>query len=290
MPPSGASRVGASSGTANRVQFNPAIDLEMLSYVRNANTFRDQKEWTHIAAKMQDLTRQSFTSRTVRERTYLLLGRFIAKDRVALRKSGTEEEYGQREALLQEILDLARESGVKIPVPRKANAVSAQQPEKSRNCPTVAAARHSAALARDAAAEHYIAGNTVGDASKRRNQKDVNYAFLEKRMRHDLLMKEKDFALESRRLSHEEERLVWEKERTVNEGRLVALLDDTRRQLAEQWAEERRLRAEEREKERRERAEEREMVRKERVEERALAAAQQESLTRIIEKELSRIK
>lgn len=58
MPPSGASRVGASSGTANRVQFNPAIDLEMFSYVRNANPFRDPKEWTHIAAKMQDLTSQ----------------------------------------------------------------------------------------------------------------------------------------------------------------------------------------------------------------------------------------
>ncbi|KAH7957346.1 hypothetical protein HPB52_018001 [Rhipicephalus sanguineus] len=75
-----------------------------------------------------------FTNRTVRERTYRLLERFAARDRVAIRSSGTEEEYGEREALLQEILDLARESGVTIRAPRRANmpseAVAGPVPEQ----------------------------------------------------------------------------------------------------------------------------------------------------------------
>lgn len=72
--------------TTNWVKFSPADDLAMLSYVRNANPFRDQREWTHIATKTKRITNQPFTRRTVRDNTYLLLGRFIAKDRVAPRR------------------------------------------------------------------------------------------------------------------------------------------------------------------------------------------------------------
>ncbi|KAH7965549.1 hypothetical protein HPB49_008701 [Dermacentor silvarum] len=166
MAPAEVCRASFRGGTTNRVKFSPAVDLDMLSYVRNVNPFRDQREWTHIAAKMQDLTNQPFTSWTVREHTYLLLGRFVAKDRVAPRRSGTEEDYGQREALLQEILDLARERGVKIRAPRRADAASGRRAARAhlRNGATTAAARNSAALARDAAAELHVARNTVDGA------------------------------------------------------------------------------------------------------------------------------
>ncbi|KAH7962482.1 hypothetical protein HPB52_016387 [Rhipicephalus sanguineus] len=258
MATAGVSRVRCGGGTSNRVQFNPAIDLQMLS-------------------------------------------------------SGTEEEYGEREALLQEILDLARESGVTIRAPRRANMPSVRPDSKApvHNGATTAA-RKSAALARDDAAEMYFAestgdgpctdmedsathflegtascddygditsienmhepptivpevpatpsvdtdtparanqtGGTAADnveatastsnptigngasRARRHNARDTNYAFLEKRLRHDLLLKEKDFALESRRLALQEERLAWKKERIANEGRLVAVLDDTRRE------------------------------------------------------------
>ncbi|KAL1463978.1 hypothetical protein MTO96_043085 [Rhipicephalus appendiculatus] len=155
------SRVRCGGGTTNRVQFNPAIDLEMLSYVRNANPFHDHREWTNIASRMQDLTNMPFTNRTVRERTYRLLERFVARDRVAIRRSGTEEEYGEREALLQEILDLARESGVTIMAPRRANAPSVRPAAKAPvHTGVPAAARKLAALARDDAAEMYFAEST----------------------------------------------------------------------------------------------------------------------------------
>ncbi|KAH7955367.1 hypothetical protein HPB52_000789 [Rhipicephalus sanguineus] len=98
----------------------------------------------------------------MRERTYRLLERFAARYRVAIRKSGTEEEYGEREALLQEILDLARESGVAI---RKysdsANAPSVRPASKAPvHNDATAAARKSAAHARDDAAGMYIAEST----------------------------------------------------------------------------------------------------------------------------------
>ncbi|KAH7984114.1 hypothetical protein HPB52_017154 [Rhipicephalus sanguineus] len=161
MATAGVSRVRCGGGTSNRVQFNPAIDLEMLSYVRNANPFRDHRECTSIASKMQDLTNMPFTNRTVRERTYRLLERFAARDRVAIRRSGTEEEYGEREALLLEILDLARESGVTVRAPRRANMPSVRPDSKApvHNGSTTAS-RKSAALARDDAAEMYFAEST----------------------------------------------------------------------------------------------------------------------------------
>ncbi|KAL1467776.1 hypothetical protein MTO96_041936 [Rhipicephalus appendiculatus] len=131
MATAGVSRVRCGGGTTNRVQFNPAIDLEMLWYVRNVNPFRDHREWTNIASRMQDLTNMPFTNRTVRERTYRLLERFAARDRVAIRRSGTEEEYGERESLLQEILDLACESGVTIRAPHRSNAPSVRPAAKA---------------------------------------------------------------------------------------------------------------------------------------------------------------
>lgn len=373
MDPSGSTT--AIVGTAHRVQFTPAIDRELLSYVRRANPFSDHRKWIRIATKMREFSNQPFTNRNVRERTYLLLGRYVGKDRAPKdrvardRRYRTAEDYIRREVLLKEVLSLAQETGAKIPAPRRAISTTSRQAAMVSDDPTTEAAQNLAALARDAPAELDVSGSATdfdctdaedsatrffghlvkvedrgsddnevstvtveevneqppliaeltsipfacssqaaslsqtGDTTtasdhleatpstshaaaqndttpaKGRDERDVNYEFLEKRMRHDLLIKEKEFALESRRLALEEERLAWEKERTVNEGRLVALLDDTRRQLAEQWAEERRLRAEEREKER-----------KERAEERTLAAAQQESLTRIIEKLLSMIK
>ncbi|KAH6935429.1 hypothetical protein HPB50_005743 [Hyalomma asiaticum] len=373
MDPSGSTT--ASVGTAHRVQFTPAIDRELLSYVRRANPFSDHRKWIRIATKMREFSNQPFTNRNVRERTYLLLGRYVGKDRAPKdrvardRRYRTAEDYIRREVLLKEVLSLAQETGAKIPAPRRAISTTSRQAAMVSDDPTTEAAQNLAALARDAlpsstyqealltstvstdaedsatrffghlvkvedrgsddnevstvtveevneqppliaeltsipfacssqaaslsqtgdtttASDHLEATPSTSHAAaqndttpaKGRDERDVNYEFLEKRMRHDLLIKEKEFALESRRLALEEERLAWEKERTVNEGRLVALLDDTRRQLAEQWAEERRLRAEEREKER-----------KERAEERTLAAAQQESLTRIIEKLLSMI-
>ncbi|KAH7940668.1 hypothetical protein HPB49_003533 [Dermacentor silvarum] len=74
-------------------------------------------------------------------------------------------------------------------------------------------------------------------------QETADFQFLEKRMKHDEFMKEKDFIIESRRLKLEEDRLAWEKEKALIESELRG---EERKLKAEQLAEERRERAEER--------------------------------------------
>ncbi|XP_075737412.1 uncharacterized protein LOC142776992 [Rhipicephalus microplus] len=60
MATAGCTRVRCGGSRTNRVQFNPAIDLEMLSYVRNVNLFRDHGEWTNIASKNEGFNKQAF--------------------------------------------------------------------------------------------------------------------------------------------------------------------------------------------------------------------------------------
>ncbi|CAN7951903.1 unnamed protein product [Ixodes pacificus] len=103
-----------------------------------------------------------FTVRAVRERCDLLLAQYASDDRTNLRKSGTEEEYSEREHLLQKLVDLAREFGYKFRAPRKGNGAAAT-PARERSM-TPAAARSSAAAARDSAADVLFLRKTVSIA------------------------------------------------------------------------------------------------------------------------------
>ncbi|KAH7970661.1 hypothetical protein HPB49_013511 [Dermacentor silvarum] len=142
------------AASKSRVHFGIALDLELLAYVRSLNPFADPVQWTVIAAKMQDIAGRPFNARNVRSRTELLLSYYAAKDMVNLRKSGSEEQYSTREALLQELLDLSREHGVQIRRRRIGNAA----PVPRDRC-TLApeAERKSAAAKRDAAAAMNVA-------------------------------------------------------------------------------------------------------------------------------------
>ncbi|CAN7991329.1 unnamed protein product [Ixodes hexagonus] len=90
------------------------------------------------------------------ERFDLLLAQYDADDWTNLRKSGTEEEYNERENMLQELLDLAREFGYKVRAPRRGNG-AAVAPARERSTPAPTSSRNSAAASRDAAAEAYAA-------------------------------------------------------------------------------------------------------------------------------------
>ncbi|KAK8781118.1 hypothetical protein V5799_017540 [Amblyomma americanum] len=103
----------------NRVRFGINLDLEFLAYALSESPFQDAMQWTNIASKVQDIAGRSFTVRAVRDRTELLLRHYAANDRASLNKLGTEEQYPEREVLLQEVLDLAREHGVKLRARRK---------------------------------------------------------------------------------------------------------------------------------------------------------------------------
>ncbi|KAH9377905.1 hypothetical protein HPB48_006924 [Haemaphysalis longicornis] len=90
-----------------RVRFHFGDDLALLRQVLLLNAFRDASKWEAVAGVLKEVTGKVFSARSVRDRRDLLLAQYSANDRANLRKSGTEEQYEEKEHLLQELIDLA---------------------------------------------------------------------------------------------------------------------------------------------------------------------------------------
>ncbi|KAM7284757.1 uncharacterized protein LOC121837148 [Ixodes scapularis] len=118
------SKMSAMSAALNvpavRSRFVVADDILLLQEVAATNPFEDHDRWRAVTEMVNKATGKNFTARAIRERCDLLLGHFRREDRANLRKSGTEEQYSEKEHLLQEINDMAREFGHQVRVqPRK---------------------------------------------------------------------------------------------------------------------------------------------------------------------------
>ncbi|KAH7963648.1 hypothetical protein HPB52_022316 [Rhipicephalus sanguineus] len=212
-----------------------------------------------------------FSARALRERLDLLLAQFIANDRASLRKSGTEEEYEEKERLLQEICSLAKDFGCKV---------------KSRKAQSSAGQRVSAAVTRDTAAatlvpasqvafdllERIVQGTdiaatpgpsdeTTTTANNPRQEASTNaddrpdtegaaqvvprrrraqaatasadYEFIEKRWRHERALKEKEHALEMERLAVEKLRIERKQQRSEKRHELKRERTERELQLRE---------------------------------------------------------
>ncbi|KAL3187897.1 hypothetical protein MRX96_000514 [Rhipicephalus microplus] len=116
---------------------------------------------------------RELTIRGIKERADLLIGYFRQQDTVNLRKSGTEEQYGEREQLLQDVSDLMREVDyAPRTVPRKANGmglskkngVGPRQP--TQQLASSKARRAQALLIRDAAMASLPAVRASDDGQK----------------------------------------------------------------------------------------------------------------------------
>ncbi|KAL3188219.1 hypothetical protein MRX96_023965 [Rhipicephalus microplus] len=80
--------------------------------------------WEDVLRNVMRAINRELTIRGIKERVDLLIGYFRQQDTVNLRKSGTEEQYGEREQLLQDVSDLMREVNyAPRTVPRKANGM-----------------------------------------------------------------------------------------------------------------------------------------------------------------------
>ncbi|CAC5395949.1 unnamed protein product [Mytilus coruscus] len=75
------------------------------------NFAKDETKWEAVAQNVKENVEKVFNvaSRRVRERTQLLLQQFQKEKYEALKRSGTEEEYTEKQQLLQEIQSLAEE-------------------------------------------------------------------------------------------------------------------------------------------------------------------------------------
>ncbi|CAN7990927.1 unnamed protein product [Ixodes hexagonus] len=105
---------------SSRKRFTVIEDLCLLREIVGRNPFAAPERWPEILNSLVAASGRDFTMRAIRERADLLLGYFRQQDTVQLRRSGTEEQYTEKDQLLQEISDLAREFGHRTKtVPRK---------------------------------------------------------------------------------------------------------------------------------------------------------------------------
>ncbi|KAH6920816.1 hypothetical protein HPB50_028196 [Hyalomma asiaticum] len=146
----------ASKGGGNvRTRFTASDDISLLREVIATEAVSDCSKWPEVAARLSYAAKvagqaKKFTARAVRDRFDLLLSQFSAADEANLRKSGTEEEYTEKEQLLTELLQLVREVGYKF---------------KMRKNVAAQTERQSAIEARDAASATYAA-TTEDDAQR----------------------------------------------------------------------------------------------------------------------------
>ncbi|KAK8765737.1 hypothetical protein V5799_031655 [Amblyomma americanum] len=199
------------------------------------------------------MRKKPFTSRSVRDRFNLLITRYAANDRRNQKKSGTEEEYSERDQLLQDILCLIDGTSYKIKRSRKDGGSASRKDLAAASQPmNNTAARKKTAAARDLYMDRYAAayrdtppesaGIDLDMAGKRKSDQNTDYDFMLKRMRHKMIVKERECEVELRRLAFEESKLQWEKELKIMEHEERIL---ERRERAEEKEEERRHRAEE---------------------------------------------
>ncbi|KAH6947449.1 hypothetical protein HPB50_019038 [Hyalomma asiaticum] len=127
------------------MRFNVHDDIALLREVTNINPFRDPTPWSTVAENLSVFVGRSFTPRAAKERCDRLMSQHVNDDRTNLRKSGTEEEYDEKAQLLDEIVELAKESSYTIrPLQRRA---SGPEPPSVRS-----GTQRAAADTRDAAA------------------------------------------------------------------------------------------------------------------------------------------
>ncbi|KAK8772054.1 hypothetical protein V5799_024702, partial [Amblyomma americanum] len=106
-----------------RKRFRIDEDLLLLQEVVAQNPFQSPENWASVLKNVVFAVGRELTLRAIKDRTELLVGYFRQEDRANLLKSGTEEQYKERDQLLQEISDMARDVGYMLrTLPRKASS------------------------------------------------------------------------------------------------------------------------------------------------------------------------
>ncbi|XP_071162592.1 MAP7 domain-containing protein 2-like [Mytilus edulis] len=99
-----------SGSRKKQVRFQTKDDLVLLREVLAKNPFQNKSAWNEIASAVAD-TRSNLQvdARRVRERTHLLIDQHKKSNADSLKSSGIDEEYGEKETLLDEILSLVED-------------------------------------------------------------------------------------------------------------------------------------------------------------------------------------
>ncbi|XP_064627736.1 uncharacterized protein LOC135502850 [Lineus longissimus] len=101
---------------AKTIRYNPSFDVTLLREIRARNPYEDADRWAVITQNFNSAMLKikpgavPVNDRSVKERVDRLINAFKTQQMAALRKSGTAEEYEEREILLQEILTMKSDS------------------------------------------------------------------------------------------------------------------------------------------------------------------------------------
>ncbi|KAH9364365.1 hypothetical protein HPB48_017030 [Haemaphysalis longicornis] len=259
------------NNSASRTRFSLADDIAILLEVINFQPYTDPCRWTEIVEKLNKDLCRSYTVRSIKERVDLIAAQFLQNDRRNLQKSGTEEGYGERDRLLQQVVDPIKEFGHRITQTAKKTAEAAAAPTdlSSRSATTAkqSAQREDALAYNDAESMAFCGDVLVEAAGPRQNAAVLDY--LHTRGCQDMDRDAKRLALEERIIAHKERKHREQMEERRHE----------REMWAEERAKERCLRAKEREEDMRLGYEELRLL----AEERRQFAAQQEAQIKIMQ-------
>ncbi|KYN04997.1 hypothetical protein ALC62_04111 [Cyphomyrmex costatus] len=92
-----------------RLRFTILDDLILLREVSRQNPYEEGDRWKTVAERVVNATQKNFSLRCVKEHVDHLLKIWAREGRAYLKKSGTEEQYNEKEGLLQQIQDLQKE-------------------------------------------------------------------------------------------------------------------------------------------------------------------------------------
>ncbi|KAH7934519.1 hypothetical protein HPB51_029117 [Rhipicephalus microplus] len=107
-----------------RKRFRIDEDLCLLKEVVCADPFSNPTDWEDVLRNVMTAVNRELTICGIKERVDLLIDYFRQQGTANLRKSGTEEQYEEREQLLQDVFDLMREVDyAPRTVPRKRNSM-----------------------------------------------------------------------------------------------------------------------------------------------------------------------
>lgn len=101
---SNASETGMQPAKKPRRCFSAHEDL-CLREVAAAKPFGDDIKWVHVLAAVNRAVGRELTLRGIKDRVDILLGYWKLQDSKNLKKSGTEEQYSEKEEILQDLWD-----------------------------------------------------------------------------------------------------------------------------------------------------------------------------------------
>ncbi|XP_077558130.1 uncharacterized protein LOC144173680 [Haemaphysalis longicornis] len=100
-----ASETGMQPAKKPRRCFSAHEDLCLLREVAAAKPFGDDIKWVHVLAAVNRAVGREVTLRGIKDRVDILLGYWKRQDAKNLKKSGTEEQYSEKEEILQDLWD-----------------------------------------------------------------------------------------------------------------------------------------------------------------------------------------